>query len=77
MPHLRTTWEARAFITERGKKIMSALANPSLDTEQERKLVSELNTIIRNLAQRGAQPHVAKSDEGFGRIMQKALKGEK
>ncbi len=76
MPHLRTTWEARAFVTGRGQKILVALANPSIQTDEERKLVSELNGIITNLAQRNVRPHVAKSDEVFGQIMAKALKGE-
>ena len=60
MAHLRVTWVARAFATERGQKIMVALASPSLNTEEERALVSELNKIIVNLAQRGAQPRLAK-----------------
>ena len=75
MPHLRTTWLARAFNTNRGQKILAALDSSSLDTEQERKLASELNGIIRNLAQRGVQPRVAKKNS-FAAVFSAAM-GEK
>ena len=76
MPHLRTTWSARAFVTERGQKILVALANPSIQTDEERKLVSELNTIVTNLAQRDVQPRVAKGVGTFAAVFSAAMKGK-
>ena len=75
--HLRVTLVARAFATPDGKKIMAALARVPLDVAAERKLVSELNALVANLAQRDARPRVAKSENGFGKIMSAALEGKK